>query len=44
VLGPSLVGPHPIAVAVDIEDDRAMEEPIEHRRGDRRVVEDGIDC
>ncbi len=34
------VSPHPVAVAVDGKDDRAVEEPIEHRRGDRRVVED----
>jgi hypothetical protein len=29
VLGPRLVGPHPVAVAVDVEDDRAMEQPVE---------------
>jgi hypothetical protein len=39
VFGAGAVGPHPVAVAVDVEDDAAMEEPIEHRRSDGGVIE-----
>jgi hypothetical protein len=34
------VGAHPVALAVDPEDDAAVEQPVEHGGGDHRVVED----
>src|SRR5581483_5308463 len=37
---PRSVGAHPVAVAGDVDDDAAMQEPIEHRGGDGGVVED----
>ena len=39
MFGAGAVGSHPVVVAVDVEDDAAMEEPIEHRRSDGGVIE-----
>jgi len=39
-LGTGPVGAHPVAVAVDLEHGAAVQEPVEHGRGDHRVVED----
>jgi hypothetical protein len=33
------VGAHAVALPVDLEDDASVEEPVEHRGGDHRVVE-----
>src|SRR6202043_1325571 len=38
--GSCSVGTHAVAVAVDVEDDGAVEEPVEHGAGDVGVVED----
>jgi hypothetical protein len=32
------VGPHPVAVAVDVQDDASVQQPVEHGGGDHRVV------
>ena len=39
-LASGAVGAHAVALAVDLEDDRAVQEPVEHGGGDHRVVED----
>ena len=40
LLGAGAVGAHPVAFAVDVEDDAAVEQPVEHGGGDHGVVED----
>ena len=39
-LGAGSVGAHPVAFAVDVEDDAAVQEPVEHGGGDHGIVED----
>jgi hypothetical protein len=34
------MGPHPIALAIDVDDGRPVKQAVEDRRGDGRVLED----
>ena len=36
--GPGPVAAHPVAVAVDVDDDAAVQQTVQHRAGDHRVV------
>lgn len=39
VLGVRVVGPQPVAVALEVHHDTAVQEPVEHRGGDHLVTE-----
>jgi hypothetical protein len=39
VVGSGLVGPEPVAVALEVQDDAAVEEPVEHGGGDHLIAE-----